>query len=851
MSLNSLIWKERLRQWNLARENLSCRSGSTIVLPDASDHAPTEEVELLQTEMDNELRQPLSRKMLISSSMINPYRVVILFRLVILAFFLRYRLTHPVKNAHGLWLASVLCEVWFAIFWTIDQLPKLHPVNRETYPERLCLRYNQPGKPSELAFIDIFVGIVDPLKEPPLVTANTILSVLSVEYPAEKVSCYVSDDGAALVTLETLLETSEFAKKWVPFCKKFSIEPRSPECYFSQKVDCLNCNTLPTFFKERRLMKRQYEEFKLRINGLVAKFQTVPPEGWSMKDGTPWPGNNAGDHPGLIQILLGHGGAQGCDCNALPQLVYVSRERRPGFQHHRKAGAMNALVRVSALLTNGAYILNLDCNHYINNSQALLEAMCFMMGRRNMKKVCYVQFPHRFDGINANDRYANHNTVFYDGPFYVGSGCFLSRKALYGYDAPLEPLAFQTSQLGPMKKSSRDSHGYFNSSPVIDESRSSLLVDSSNLEMESHSVFLSMEKIFGQSPLLLASNLVNDDNFTESLSPNEILREAIHVISCDYEDNTAWGKEIGWIYGSQTGDILTGFKMHTRGWRSIYCMPQRSAFRGSVPINLSDRLSQVLLLALDSIEILFSRHCPIWYGYGGRLKWLERIAYINNTVYPLASVPLLIYCTLPAICLLTGKFIIPMASIQASVWLGLLIISIWANGVLEIRWSRVSVEEWWRNQQFWIIAGVSSHLFAVFQGLTKVVVGSKTSSITKTSTLDNAMEPYIFKWTSLLILPTTLILINLWAVFIGISSAVGGDSGSWRFLFAKLCFAFWVIIHLHPFLKGLLVRKCQLPTAVIVWSLLLAALFSALWLRLDPFTIRFRGPDVKDCGIEC
>ncbi|KAJ4956544.1 hypothetical protein NE237_013327 [Protea cynaroides] len=91
---------------------------------------------------DNELRQPLSRKVPISSSMINPYRVIILFRLVILAFFLRYRLTHPVENAHGLWLASVLCEGCFALFWILDQLPKLHPVNRETYPERLCLRYN-------------------------------------------------------------------------------------------------------------------------------------------------------------------------------------------------------------------------------------------------------------------------------------------------------------------------------------------------------------------------------------------------------------------------------------------------------------------------------------------------------------------------------------------------------------------------------------------------------------------------------------------------------------------------------------------------------------------------------------
>lgn len=117
--------------------------------------------------------------------------------------------------------------------------------------------------------------------------------------------------------------------------------------------------------------------------------------------------------------------------------------------------------------------------------------------------------------------------------------------------------------------------------------------------------------------------------------------------------------QIGWIYGSVTEDILTGFKMHARGWISIYCMPPRPAFKGSAPINLSDRLNQVLRWALGSIEILLSRHCPIWYGYNGKLKLLERLAYINTIVYPLTSLPLLAYCVLPAVCLLTGKFIIP------------------------------------------------------------------------------------------------------------------------------------------------------------------------------------------------
>ncbi|KAL3731420.1 hypothetical protein ACJRO7_028318 [Eucalyptus globulus] len=124
----------------------------------------------------------------------------------------------------------------------------------------------------------------------------------------------------------------------------------------------------------------------------------MPEEGWTMQDGTAWPGINPRDHPGMIQVFLGHSGGLDTDGNELPRLVYVSREKRPGFQHHEKTGAMIALIWVSAVLTNGPYLLNVDCDHYFNNSKALKEAMCFMMDPAYGKKTCYVQFPQRFDG---------------------------------------------------------------------------------------------------------------------------------------------------------------------------------------------------------------------------------------------------------------------------------------------------------------------------------------------------------------------------------------------------------------------------------------------------------------------
>lgn len=881
--LGNVAWKERVDGWKMKQEKnvVPMSTGQATSERGGGDIDASTDVLVDDSLLNDEARQPLSRKVPIPSSRINPYRMVIFLRLMILGIFLYYRIKNPVHNAIALWLISVICEIWFAISWIFDQFPKWLPVNRETYLDRLSLRYEREGEPSQLAAVDIFVSTVDPLKEPPLVTANTVLSILAVDYPVDKVSCYVSDDGAAMLTFEALSETSEFARKWVPFCKKYNIEPRAPEWYFAQKIDYLKDKVQPSFVKDRRAMKREYEEFKIRINGLVAKAQKIPEEGWVMQDGTPWPGNNTRDHPGMIQVFLGENGGLDAEGNELPRLVYVSREKRPGFQHHKKAGAMNALVRVSAVLTNGPFLLNLDCDHYINNSKALREAMCFMMDPNLGKHVCYVQFPQRFDGIDRNDRYANRNTVFFDinlrgldgiqGPVYVGTGCVFNRTALYGYEPPLKPKHRKPGLLSSLFGGSRKKNSK-SSKKGSDKKKSSKHVDPTvpifSLEDIEEGVEgagfddeksllmsqMSLEKRFGQSAVFVASTLMENGGVPQSATHETLLKEAIHVISCGYEDKTEWGSEIGWIYGSVTEDILTGFKMHARGWRSIYCMPKRPAFKGSAPINLSDRLNQVLRWALGSVEILFSRHCPIWYGYGGRLKFLERFAYVNTTIYPLTAIPLLMYCTLPAVCLLTNKFIMPQISNLASIVFISLFLSIFATGILEMRWSGVGIDEWWRNEQFWVIGGVSSHLFAVFQGLLKVLAGIDTNFTVTSKASDedgDFTELYMFKWTTLLIPPTTLLVINLVGVVAGVSYAINSGYQSWGPLFGKLFFAFWVIVHLYPFLKGLMGRQNRTPTIVVVWSILLASIFSLLWVRVDPFTTRVTGPDVEQCGINC
>lgn len=82
--------------------------------------------------------------------------------------------------------------------------------------------------------MDIFVCTADPQSEPPSLVMATVLSLMAYNYPPEKLNVYLSDDGGSILTFYGLWETSAFAKHWLPFCRRYNIEPRSPAAYFAQ-----------------------------------------------------------------------------------------------------------------------------------------------------------------------------------------------------------------------------------------------------------------------------------------------------------------------------------------------------------------------------------------------------------------------------------------------------------------------------------------------------------------------------------------------------------------------------------------------------------------------------------------
>nr|GME00518.1 cellulose synthase-like protein G3 [Ipomoea batatas] len=81
--------------------------------------------------------------------------------------------------------------------------------------------------------MDVFICTADPTKEPPLDVVNTALSVMAYDYPPEKISVYVSDDGGSELTLFAFMEAAKFARHWLPFCRENKVVDRCPDVFFS------------------------------------------------------------------------------------------------------------------------------------------------------------------------------------------------------------------------------------------------------------------------------------------------------------------------------------------------------------------------------------------------------------------------------------------------------------------------------------------------------------------------------------------------------------------------------------------------------------------------------------------
>ncbi|XP_050371386.1 cellulose synthase-like protein E6 isoform X2 [Argentina anserina] len=279
-----------------------------------------------------------------------------------------YRVSHiPKASEDGRfgWMYLFAAELWFSFYWFLTQATRWSRVYRQTFKERLSLRYEK-----ELPGVDIFVCTADPIIEPPMMVMNTVLSVMAYDYPPEKFSVYLSDDGGSELTYYALLEAAEFAKHWIPYCKKYRVEPRSPAAYFVSTASDAAGNNRSHYQNQAgdsTHIKKLYENMENKVESAV-KLGRVSEDVRSKHKGfSRWDSYmSKRDHDTILQIVVDGRNPNGRDVEGcvLPTLVYLAREKRPQYHHNFKAGAINALVELHGLDNyGGPMYIGTGCFH--------------------------------------------------------------------------------------------------------------------------------------------------------------------------------------------------------------------------------------------------------------------------------------------------------------------------------------------------------------------------------------------------------------------------------------------------------------------------------------------------------
>ncbi|WJX73823.1 hypothetical protein P8452_57560 [Trifolium repens] len=707
--------------------------------------------------------------------------------LLLLFLLLGYRISS--NNNHTFpWFVAFLCELWFTITWITTMSTKWTPSHTKTFLDRLLLRVSD----SELPPLDLFVTTADHVLEPPIITVNTVLSLLALDYPANKLACYVSDDGCSPLTFYALVEAKKFAEIWIPFCKKYNVQCRAPFRYFCDET--MEHNDLPEFKQEWLKMKEEYEKLSGKIQNASQK--SIPCQ--LMGEFAVFSQTQARNHPTIIKVIRENKGVS----DVMPHLIYISREKRPKQPHHHKAGAMNVLTRISGLMTNAPFMLNLDCDMYVNNSKIVLHALCILLDSKGEKEVAFAQCPQRFYDAVKDDAYGNQLVAL---PMYIGSGfaglqgiiyagtnCFHRRNVMYG----LSPNDIQNAKKG---------HGFTNGT---------LLSDKEIIQK------------FGTSKGFVdsATHILEGTTFDTYKSLD--LEAASEVASCNYEYNTAWGKEVGWLYGSTSEDVLTGLIFHTKGWRSELCSPDPIAFMGCSPQDNLGQMAQHKRWSSGLFDIFLSKHCPIFGTIFGKLQLRECLAYIWITNWALRSIPEICYALLPAYCIITNSSFLPNK--ELSMWIPATLFVIYnVSNILEHIKSGLSIRTWWNNQRMGRITTMTSCFLGFLTIILKQLRISDTNfEITKKEQVhsnegtNENVGRFIFN-ESLIFLPgTTILFIQLIALFMS-----GNGYGYGYGVGEVLCSAYVVLCYL-PFLKGLFGKgKYGIPLSTIWKSIVLAFTF--------------------------
>ncbi|XP_050945240.1 cellulose synthase-like protein E1 isoform X2 [Cucumis melo] len=624
------------------------------------------------------------------------------------------------------WIGLFAAEIWFGFYWVLTQSPRWNPIHRRTFKHNLSKRHE-----GELPGVDIFVCTADPDVEPPAMVISTVLSVMAYDYPPEKLSVYLSDDAGSELTYYALVEASQFAKHWIPFCKKFNIQPRSPAAYFAS----VSSNHQG---KEMVFIQKLYKDMASRINTAVG-LGRVPEEIQSSNEGfSQWKSHvSRRDHDTFLQL------------------------------------------RVSSRISNGQILLNVDCDMYSNNSNAIRDALCFFMDEEKGHEIAFVQFPQKFDNVTKNDIYGSTLRVISEvdfpgfdgsgGPLYIGTGCFHKRDVLCG------------------KKYSKGIKNDWNNKSYRN----------------------------------------SKDNV------KELEENSKHLANCTYEENTQWGKEIGLRYGCPVEDVITGLSIQSQGWKSVYCNPDREAFLGVAPTSLIQTLVQHKRWSEGDFQILLSRYSPARCTRG-KISFGLRMGYCIYCFWAVNSLATIYYSIIPSLYLLKGVPLFPQVS---SLWLipfTYVIFAKYVASLVEFLLVGGTVKGWWNEQRIWLYKRTSSYLFALIDSALKILGWSDLTFVITAKVTDQEVsqryEKEIMEFgasSPLFTILATTSLLNLFCFLGMMKKAVKTDNGlvmAFQAMGLQVLLCGILVLINWPLYQGMFFRtdRGKMPSSLTIQSLILA-----------------------------
>ncbi|KAL6011595.1 hypothetical protein ACLOJK_002043 [Asimina triloba] len=487
------------------------------------------------------------------------------------------------------------------------------------------------------------------------------------------------------------------------------------------------------------------------------------------------------NHPSVIEVVCNKGlgmndkrtRIDGKEQDKMPMVVYVSREKKHSYPHNFKAGALNVLVTPS---------LPPYCDMYSNDPTSARQAMCFHLDHRLSPSLAFVQFPQTFHTISKEDIYDSQlRDVFKNwwigcdgikGPPLSGTNFYMRREALYA------------TALGP----------------------------SSMKSLRFMEDLLQCREFVGCSNELIKSMCQKYKGNMEDrpIDDKLLLQEAQLLASCTYEEDTRWGKQIGFLYGSVVEDFLTGYIMHYGGWTSVYIDPSRPSFLGSAPISLNSFLVQHKRWATGLLEVALSRFCPLL-NQSSCKSLLMRMYFGLIAFLPSYSFPVLCFGIIPPLCFLNCFSLYPKISDPLFGFFAFIGLSALCQHILEVIFTGGSLKQWWREQRLWMIKMVSPYLFGCLDLSMKLMGFKKVDFELTNKVVDSKQaeryEKGIFDFqgaTIMLIPPTTIAILNLACFLGGVYQVI--SRGNFNEMFGEMFITFLIVSSSYPLYEGMIMR---------------------------------------------